>query len=156
MAPRTLRSRKPPCPAQEAPEGVLEVGPIGARPEAVGSPHVLVVHHVLLEVDEGAQTRDREGAERRAVAHAVDQGAVARGLRLLHEALRARREAPAEQDARAGRGVALAHHEVGGQVLGGPALAEGGRVGTELLEQVAELAALAGVEGLGSRSWHGR
>ena len=37
--------------AQDAPQRVLEVGPIGAGPEAVGAAHVLVVHHVLLEVD---------------------------------------------------------------------------------------------------------
>jgi len=41
----------------------------------------------------------------------------------------------------------LPHHEVGREVERGPALAQRGRVGAKLFEEVAELAALAGVEG---------
>jgi hypothetical protein len=105
-----------------------------------------MVHHVLVEVHEGPQPRYGHGAERGAVAHAVHQLPVARGLGLLHQTVERALEAAAEQDPRRGSQVTLTDDEVRRQVDRAPALTEGGSVGTELLEEVAQLAALLSVE----------
>ena len=112
---------------------------------------VLVVDDVLLEVEERAQPRDRERTERRTVANAIHEPRVAARLLLLHEQLEALLQRRDEDPARRG-GMPLPDHQVGGEVLGGPPLAEGGSVRTELLEEVAQLPALAGVQ----RFRHGR
>ena len=42
--------------------------------------------------------------------------------------------------------AALAHHEVGGEVVGGPVAAEGGRVGADGVQQVGQGGALGAGE----------
>ena len=75
---------------------------------------------------------------------------VARSLLLGHEPVGEAaegRDRVTEQDAGTGEQVALPERQVGGQVEGGPALAQRRGVGAELVEPLAQLHPLAGVEG---------
>ena len=122
----------------------------GARRHAVGPADVLVVDDVLDEVDLGAQAGDGEGPERRAGADPLDDAVVAalllRGHEPVGEAAQGATASPSRMPGPASR-LRSRTHEVGGQVEGGPALAQRRGVGAELVEPLAQLHPLAGVEG---------
>src|SRR5690606_26301160 len=137
-------------PAHRRPREVVELG-VGAGTPADGPAHVLVVHEPLVGVEQRAQARHPPRHERRARPQPFDQGLVAPGPGPVPQAAPEAREPLAAQDDERGPRVALAQHQVGGEVQRRPALAQRRRPGPDLEEEVAERRPLTGVERLPHR-----
>ena len=106
---------------QQRPQGVLQVGPVGAGCHAVGPAHVLVVHDVLVEVEDGPQARDGERARAGGRCGPAPPGRRSPGRAPCSVARSSRRgEGPAEQDPGRRLRAPLPDDEVGGEVAAWP------------------------------------
>ncbi len=132
-----------------APEGHVQCLLAGSGAAAVGSAHVLVVNEQLVEARDPAHPSDAEEAWRRSrPERSAEPGKIP--LRERSSSSFGQAAPPAGQDQPgAGQVVALAEDQVRGEIAGRPRLKERRRLGTELVEQVAELCSLGGVEELG-------
>jgi hypothetical protein len=135
--------------ADVAPKGHVHCMLVGSGAATVGSAYVLVVDEELVEVGDPAHPSDAEEAwrrsrsDRRAEPCKVPQ-------RKRSSSSFSQTAPPAGQDKpRAGEVVALAEDQVRGEIAGCPRLKERRCLGTELVEQVAELCSLDGVKELG-------
>jgi hypothetical protein len=133
--------------ADVAPQRLIQGGLGGSRTTTVGSADVLVVDEELVEVGVPAYPADPEEAGRRSGSDRLDEpGEVPRRERPASSfgqpTPRARQD-----ESGCGEAVVLADDQVRGKITGRPRAQQGGRLGTELVEQVAELCALDGLEG---------
>ena len=121
----------------------------GPGAAAVGSAYVLVMDEEFVEAGEPAHPSDAEEAWRRSRPERRNEpGEVPQrersSLSFSQAAPRTGQDKPG-----AGEGVALAEDQVRGEIAGRPRLQERRGLGTELVEQVAELCSLDGVKELG-------
>jgi hypothetical protein len=121
----------------------LEVGrQLAGLPGGLGAPYVLVVDEELQGVDRRVEER-QHAVDSAGLANQGDQlGEGVLGLQtLLHRggSTGQRRH----RDARHGVRSALAQHQMRGQVVGVPALAQGRGTGAQQVEQVAQCGAFA-------------
>jgi hypothetical protein len=106
-----------------------------------------VVDEELVEVGEPAYPSDTEEAGRRSRPDRRDQlGEVPRGERSA-SAFGQPTPGAGQDESGSGQAVVLADGQMRGEITGRPRLEECRRLRTELVEQVAELRALDGVEG---------
>ena len=142
--------REEPAPAADvAPQGLVHGMLAGSRAAAVGSAYVLVVDEELIEAREPAHPSDAEEAWRRSRSERRNEP--------CEVPQRERSSSPFGQTAprtgqdKPGTGevVVLAQDEVRGEIAGRPRGEERRCLGTELVEQVAELCSLGGVKELG-------
>ena len=122
---------------------------VGSGAAAVGSAHVLVVDEELVEVGDPAHPSDAEEAWRRSRSERrAEPGKVPQRERSPSSF--SQTAPPTGQDKpRPGEVVALAEDQVRGEIAGRPRLQQRRCLGTELVEQVAELCSLHGVKELG-------
>jgi hypothetical protein len=129
-----------------APKGLVHCVLVRSRTTTVGSTHVLVVNEEFVEVRELADPPDAEGAwrrsrsNRRGESRKFPQGERASSS-FSETAPRTRQNKP-----RASEVVVLAEDEVRGKIPRRPRIEQGWRIGADLVEQVAELCSLDGVE----------
>lgn len=132
--------------ADVAPKGLVHCMLVCPGTTAVGSACVLVVDEELVEAREPAHPSDAEEAWRRSRPERRDEPCeVPERERSLPPCGQAAPRAGQDKPGAAER-VALAQDEVRGEIAGCPRREEGRCPGTELVEQVAELCSLDGVE----------
>ncbi len=132
-----------------APKGRVQCMLVGSGGAAVGSAYVLVVDEVLVEVGDPAHPSDTEEAWRRSGSdRRAEPGKVPQRKRSSTSFSQAG-PPTGQHKPGAGEVVALAEDQVRGEIAGRPRLKERRCPGAELVEQVAELCSLDGVEELG-------
>ena len=106
-----------------------------------------MVDEELVQIREGANPSDAEEPRRWARPDPPDEPPELPLLREPHPAsLGEPLERPGKDDAGASDEIALTQHDVGGEVLRGPALEQRGHVGAELFEEIAKRKALLRVK----------
>ena len=151
--PPELESRPAQSPCQEpgrtpdvAPKGLIHRMIVRSRTTTVGSANVLVMDEELVEVSEPAHPPDPEDAWRRSRSDRRDEpGEVLHCERPSSPFSKAAPRTGQDQPGSSER-VVLAKDEVRGQIARRPRLKQSGCFGTQLLEQVAQLCSLDGVE----------
>jgi hypothetical protein len=137
---------KPGCSADVAPQGLVHGVLVRSGTATVGSAYVLVVDEELVEVRNPTHPSDAKEARRWSGSdHRGEPSEVAERER-SPSSFREAAPRTGQDEAGAGEGVVLAEDEVCGEIAGRPRLQESRRVGAELVEQVAELCSLDGVE----------
>ncbi|MFW3115915.1 hypothetical protein MHAE_19296 [Mycobacterium haemophilum DSM 44634] len=106
-----------------------------------------MVDEELVEVRQGTDPSDAEESGRWARLDPRDKPPEFSLPGELHSAsLRKPLERPGKDHARANDEIAFTQHEMGGEVLGGPALYQRGYVSTEFSEEIAQRKALLGIK----------
>jgi hypothetical protein len=131
-----------------APQGLVHRVLVGSGAATVGSAHVLLVNEELVEVGTPAHPPDTEEARRG--SRSDRRGEPGKILARHGSSSLFGQTAPRTGQDKPGAGeiIMLPEHQVRGDITGRPRLEERRRLGTELVEQVAELFPLHGVEEL--------
>ena len=143
-------------PATQEVAALADVSPQGSlhpRRQALAGTHavrpaqVLVVDEVLVEVGHGADPADAEHPRGWARADPLDEPLELSSFCEPHPtSLGEPLEPPGQDEAGAGQEIVLTQHEVGGEVLGGPAREKRRSIGPEFLEQIAQRPALLRIQ----------
>src|SRR5262245_59370497 len=142
--------------ADVSPECRLQRGREGAAgASVVRSAHVFVVDEKFVQVRKGADPSDAEEPGRWTRPDPLDEPPKLAVLHQTHPAsLGEPVERPRKQEAGTRDEIALAQHEVGGEVLCSPALEQRGNLSPELFEKIAKRKALLPVKRkITHRSW---
>jgi hypothetical protein len=105
-----------------------------------------VVHEELVEVRDAPNPSDAEEPRRRSRPHRRDHGVVVGAGSRLAVSFGEAAPPTGQHEPRRGHQVALADHQVRGELAGRPGRQQGGRVRAELVQQVAQLVALDGIQ----------
>src|SRR5260221_5933877 len=132
--------------ADVAPKGLVHCVLVRSRTTTVGSAYVLVVDEELVEAPEPAHPSDAEEAWRGARSDRRNEPCEVPQRKRSSSSFRQAAPRTGQDKPGASEVVALAQDEVRGEVAGRPRREEGRCLGTELVEQVAELCSLDGVE----------
>ena len=129
-----------------APKGLVHVVVVRSRTATVGSAYVLVVDEELVEVREPAHPSDAEEARRRSRSDCRNEPCEIFEREGASSSFREAFPRTRDDQAGASEGVVLAEDEVCGEIAGRPRLQESGCLRAELVEQIAQLRSLDGVE----------
>src|SRR5690349_23570685 len=145
------RAAQPPrqVPGPEAdvvPQGLLHGLLVRPGTAAVGPAHVLMVDEELVQARDPAHPSGAEEPGRRPGPERRHEPGEVPGRERCLPPLRWTAPRAGQDEPGAGERVALAQHEVRGDITGGPRREQGRRVGTELVEQAGEPCALVAVE----------
>ena len=139
-------SEEPAPAADVAPQGLVHGRFAGSGAATIGSAYVLVVDEELIEAREPAHPSDAEEAWRRSRPERRNEPCKV-PQRERSSSPFSQAAPPTGQDKPgAGEGVTLAQDQVRGEIAGRPRLKERRCLGTENVEQVAELCSLDGVK----------
>jgi hypothetical protein len=133
--------------ADVAPEGLVHCVLVRSRTATVGSAAVLVVDEELVEVREPAHPSHPEEARGRSRSDGRNEpGEVLQRERSSSSSFREAAPATGQGEPGAGERVVLAEDEMCGEIAGRPRIQKSRRLGTERVEQVAQLCSFDGVE----------
>lgn len=133
--------------ANISPQGSLHCRCEATRPLSIGSANVLVMNKELVEIRQSADPGDAEQPDGRPGPDPRDEPREVLAVSQSDPALLSEPfEGAWQNEARAGNEIAFSQHDVGGEVTSGPALQQGGNVGTKLLQEITEFTALLRVQ----------
>jgi hypothetical protein len=129
-----------------APKGLIHCMLVRSRPTTVGSSYVLVVDEELIEVREPAHPSDAEEAWRRSRSDRRNEPSEVPQRERSSSSFGQAAPRTGQDKPGASEVAALAQDEVCGEIAGRPRREESRCLGTEFVEQAAELCSLDGVE----------
>ncbi len=140
-------AQKPPAAPHVSPQRGIHRHRKTARPLAIRSSNVLVVHEELVEIRHRAHPLEAEESDRRPGPNLLDEPRKVRPPRQSRPApLGEPREGPGQNEAWPGDRIVFSLHQMRGQIVSGPAVEQGGSRRTEPKQQIAQLAALQRVQ----------
>ena len=129
-----------------APQGLVHCMLVGSRSTPVSSAYVLVVDEELVKVREPAYPSEAEEAWRRSGSNRRNEPGKIPQRECSSSSFSESAPRTGQDKTWAGAVVALAEDQVRGEIAGRPRREQSRCLGTELLEQVAKLCSLSGVE----------
>lgn len=129
-----------------APQSLVQCRLVGSRTTAVGSAYVLVVDEEFVEVREPAHPSDAEQAWRRSRSDRRNKSCKVFQRKRCSSSFRKTAPRTRQDKSGASEVVALTQDEVRREIAGRPRLEKSRCLGTELVEQIAELCSFDGVE----------
>jgi hypothetical protein len=140
-------AQEPPTAAHVSPQPGIHRGREPTNPQPIGTPHVLVMDEALVEVRHLAHPRHAEEPDRRPRPDSRDQPRKVRTPGQSNPTpLGKPPERTGQNEARTPEDIMFALHEVGGEIVGRPAVEQRGNRRAELVEKIAQLNTFLRVE----------